>query len=73
MTKYLIQYNDKYGNGDNKTIEGYLDKESDFTKWLIIHNQERASENGSKIDKNGKYETDENEEEFDIIRIEKLI
>ena len=58
-TFYIIQYNDKWGNGDNKSYEGLLEKKEDFDAWLQQHNDEREH-NGDDA---------EDEDEFDLIPI----
>ena len=38
---YIVQYNDCYGNGDDKAIEGLIESKEDFDAWLEQHNKER--------------------------------
>lgn len=57
-TVYVIKYNDCYGNGDNTSIEGVIENQEDFPKWLEEHN--KAREDGDNT-------LPESEEEFDII------
>jgi hypothetical protein len=52
-TLYVVQYNDKYGNG-NTNLEVIVSSYKDFLVWLKKHNQER---DGSP----------EKKEEFDLI------
>lgn len=40
-TFYIVQYNDCYGNGDDKKIECIVKNKTDFLKWLKEHNDER--------------------------------
>ena len=56
---FIIQYNDCYGNGDNKSFEGALEKRSDFKLWLEEHNKVRTDEG----------EMEEEKEEFNLIRL----
>lgn len=58
-TFYIVQYNDCYGNGDNKKIEALLESEDEFRKWLKEWNKERKAMGA----------TPENEEEFNLIPI----
>ena len=59
-TYYIVQYNDCYGNGTDKSIETLVESKDDFKKWLEQHNKERIADG----------EIDESEEEFDLIPIE---
>jgi hypothetical protein len=59
-TVYIVKYNDRYGNGDDTSIEAVLEKESDFKKWLKMHNDSRDAE-------------PESEEEFDVDSIQMVI
>ena len=52
---YIVQYNDCYGNGNDKSLEVVLKSKDDFASWLEQHNEER--------------ESPENEEEFTLIPI----
>lgn len=62
MTVYIVQYNDCYGVGYDKYIEGYVTSEEEFLEWLKKHNEVRVAEgNGT-----------ESAEEFDLIRVDKL-
>ena len=54
---YLITYK------ETNTIEGFILNKFDFKKWLLRHNKERAEES----------EIIENENEFEIKLIQKLI
>lgn len=58
-TFYIVQYNDRYGNGQNKTFETLVKSKDDFNKWLSKHNKYRVA--------NGDIE--EGAEEFDLIPI----
>jgi hypothetical protein len=40
-TFYIVQYNDRYGNGDDKMYECIVKSKADFLKWLKEHNKER--------------------------------
>lgn len=53
---YIVTYNDRYGNGDEKNLEGIIAKREDFGKWLFQHNLER------EIDGNPP----ESSDEFDV-------
>lgn len=57
----MIQYNDCYGNGD-KSIEGYVNHETEFYDWLKKRNELREAEG----------ECTEGAEEFDLIELTKL-
>ncbi len=54
-TLYVVQYNDRYGNGDKKTLEVIVKNRNHFLEWLDEHNESRG---GSEP---------EGEEEFDLI------
>lgn len=54
---FIIQYNDCYGNGDNKSIESVIEKRADFNKWLKQHNKDRKAEGNEP----------ESKAEFDLI------
>jgi len=62
-TVFVIRYNDCFGNGNNEeietdsSIEGVIENQEDFPKWLEEHNKNR-------IDAGDEPEL---EEEFDII------
>jgi hypothetical protein len=60
---YLVEYNDRYGNGDNKSFEGYVESREDFMKWLVEHNKEREAEG----------ELEEGKEEFTLHLLDKLM
>jgi len=49
----LITYNDRYGNGDDKSVEGVT---NNFNLWLKEHNENRIA-NGDEP---------ESQEEFDL-------
>jgi hypothetical protein len=59
-TFYIVEYNDCYGNGDQKSNEVLVRNEQEFLLWLEIRNKERADA-GELI---------EDVEEFDLIPIE---
>jgi len=59
-TFYIVEYNDCYGNGDQKSNEVLVRNEQEFLRWLEIRNKERADA-GELI---------EDVEEFDLIPIE---
>jgi len=56
MTKtlYVVRYNDKYGNGNNKKLEVIVKSYEDFLKWLDEHNKQRKFEDedadGGEVD-----------------------
>lgn len=54
---YVVRYNDKYGNGDNKCLEVIVNNENEFLEWLDEHNECRGSE-------------PEGREEFDLIPLQ---
>jgi hypothetical protein len=56
-TLYIVQYNDCYGNGDQKQNEVLVDNEAGFWKWLALRNEERVAAG----------EMEEQVEEFDLI------
>lgn len=58
-TYYIVQYNDCYGNGDNKTIECLVKDKKTFKKWLKQHNIDRKSDGNEP----------EDVEEFDLIPV----
>lgn len=62
QTVYIIQYNDCYGNGDQKSIEGVITSKSGFTQWLKEHNANRKADGNSK----------EGKDEFDLIECDLL-
>ena len=59
-TFYIVEYNDCYGNGDQKSNEVLVRNEQEFLRWLEIRNKERADAG----------ELVEDMEEFDLITIE---
>ena len=59
---FIVQYNDCYGNGRDKTIEGYVSSVAEFDTWLNDRNKKRIDEGESK----------EHAEEFDVFKIESL-
>lgn len=58
-TFYIVQYNDCYGNGDQKSNEVLVKNEAGFWKWLEDRNKERVEAG----------EMEEQVEEFDLIPI----
>jgi hypothetical protein len=62
-TVYIVKYNDRYGNGDQTSIEAIIEKESHFKKWLKMHNDGRKMQGEQK----------ENAEEFDVDSVEMVI
>jgi hypothetical protein len=58
-TFYIVQYNDCYGNGDQKSNEVLVKNEAGFWKWLEERNKERVAAGEMK----------EQAEEFDLIPI----
>ena len=58
-TFYIVQYNDCYGNGDQKSNEVLVKNEAGFWKWLKQRNKERIAAG----------EMEEQVEEFDLIPI----
>ena len=59
-TLYLVEYNDCYGNGNNKSIEVIVRDRNAFLKWLDERNAER--------DEMGEIE--ESEDEFNLIPVQ---
>ena len=57
-TFYIVQYNDRYGNG-NKILETLVRDEKSFQDWLKFHNAQRDID-GNEL---------EQEDEFDLIPI----
>jgi hypothetical protein len=58
-TFYIVQYNDRYGNGTDKKIECIVKSKIDFLAWLKEHNDERESMDAIL----------EGAEEFDLIPV----
>ena len=58
-TYYIVQYNDCYGNGDQKQNEVLVKNEAGFWKWLKQRNKERVADGNEP----------EGEEEFDLLPI----
>lgn len=56
---FIVQYNDCYGNGDQKSNEVLVKNEAGFWKWLEERNKERVAAG----------EMEEQVEEFDLIPI----
>lgn len=70
-TVYIVTYNDAHGNGDQKMIEGVLEKRSDFKKWILEHNEERGAV--KPTDENEDDDVDalwEDEDEFDVSAVD---
>ena len=68
MTKtlYVVQYNDCYGNGDNKKQETIVENNQQFLEWLKKHNEERKNE---YLENEDDY-LEEGVEEFDLIPLQ---
>ena len=60
-TLYIVQYNDRYGNGDKKILEVIVESRNHFLEWLDEHNESRG---GSEP---------EGQEEFDLIPLQLFI
>ena len=60
-TLYVVQYNDRYGNGNTK-LEVIVENEAQFKKWLEEHNEERRLDYDNDDDF-----VEEHEEEFNLI------
>lgn len=60
---FVVQYNDRYGNGDNKSIEAVVENKTAFKKWLREHNKQRKAD-GNKP---------ESSEEFDLIPTQMVV
>jgi len=58
-TFYIVQYNDKYGNGKNKVFETLVKDKQGFENWLKFHNAQRDDDG----------EMEEGADEFDLIPI----
>jgi len=56
---YIVQYNDRYGNGTDKNLECIVKSHEDFYKWLEQHNSERVTDGNEE----------ESADEFDLIPI----
>ena len=56
---YIVQYNDRYGNGTDKNLECIVKSHEDFYKWLEQHNSERVADGNEE----------ESADEFDLIPI----
>jgi hypothetical protein len=55
----LVQYNDMYGNGTDRSNEVLVKTKEDFDIWLEQYNENRVEQGESECD----------EEEFDLFRI----
>jgi hypothetical protein len=40
-TFYIVEYNDRFGNGDDKKFETLVRNKTEFKAWLKQHNAER--------------------------------
>ena len=58
---FVVQYNDTYGNGNNKKLEVIVKSYEDFLKWLDEHNKQRKFEDEDSIE--------EDEDEFTLIAL----
>jgi hypothetical protein len=58
-TYYIVQYNDRYGNGNDKVYECIVKNKTGFKKWLKEHNAQRRAMG----------ESGEHSEEFDLIPV----
>ena len=56
---YIVKYNDKYGNGNDKSFEILVKDKQVFEDWLKAHNATRYLDG----------EMEEGAEEFDLIPI----
>lgn len=43
-TLYVVQYNDTYGNGNDKKLEVIVESKQQFIEWLNEHNDSRDGE-----------------------------
>jgi hypothetical protein len=57
---FIVQYNDKFGNGDNTMFECIVKDKNDFIEWLKRHNSSRLEDG----------ENEEGEEEFNLIPVQ---
>jgi hypothetical protein len=57
---FVVKYNDKYGNGDNTSLEVIVDSKESFLEWLRVRNEQRENEG----------ELTEHQDEFDLIPLE---
>ena len=62
---YIVQYNDCYGNGNDKKLEAVIESKDDFASWLEQHNDNRRMDCISDDDF-----IEESEEEFDLIQVD---
>jgi hypothetical protein len=60
---YVIVYKDTTFNHKD-TIEGVLENESQFSEWLIQHNDDRR-----ELDEDNEYFVEETEEDFQLVRV----
>ena len=59
---YVVQYNDCFGNGDDKKLEVIVESELAFKEWLKEHNKNRSMDCLSDDDF-----VEEGAEEFNLI------
>lgn len=57
---YVVEYNDRYGNGDDTSLEVVVKNRKEFKLWLEEHNKEREDAG----------EIEESKEEFTLHPIE---
>jgi len=60
---FIVQYNDRYGNGQNKTYECLVKSKAEFERWLKAYNEEREADGNEP----------ESEEEFNLIPVKLFI
>ena len=60
---FVIVYKDTTFNHED-TIEGVIEKESQFSEWLIQHNDDRRSLGDDE------YFVEETEDDFQLVRVE---
>lgn len=58
-TYFIVEYNDRYGNGNDKAFECIVENKTAFNNWLKKHNRERR----------GMGDKSEKKEEFNLIPI----
>ena len=56
---YIVQYNDRYGNGTDKVFETLVRDKQGFEDWLKAHNAQRYIDG----------EIEEDADEFELIAI----
>ena len=57
---FIVQYHDKFGNGNNTMFECIVKDKNDFIEWLQKHNEEREADGNEP----------ESEEEFNLIPVQ---